>query len=526
MLQKKSEPTHNRSSLRKWINSCVQDTYNHHACFLPGQVGIFSPAILNLYFSGIKINREQLDIIRQIPEKAVVVYVNKLHSHFEYLFSYSRFNDEGLPFPEIGFDYKTITWQSVSRLFKIFIFKTAYIIKNFSLPDPYESGYIKNELLNGRTGMLSLVRKKGFYQRFVKEKTDPLQYLLEMQESMNRPIIIVPQLMFFSKNAQRSVPTFLDIIFGTEQKPGRIRRTVNLLKNRGKIFAEISQPINLKKFIIQTDIKEKNIRLRALILRRNLLFQLNHHRRSITGPVLKSREELRESILTNDRLRLFMENYSQKRNVPLKTIHKQANSYLDEIAATYNTGFIRIASSIVSWFLNSMFDGVAIDRDGLSKVKKMSQRGPLILIPCHKSHIDYLILPYILSNYDMPCPHGVAGKNLFFWPLGWILRRGGAFSIRRSFGGAVFYTKVFSEYIYMLLKEGFNLELFFEGGRSRTGKLIAPKLGFLSILLNAYKAGACDDMIFAPIYIGYDRVPEEDSYLNEIKGGEKKPENL
>jgi glycerol-3-phosphate O-acyltransferase len=126
----------------------------------------------------------------------------------------------------------------------------------------------------------------------------------------------------------------------------------------------------------------------------------------------------------------------------------------------------------------------------------------------------------------MPCPHVAAGKNLAFWPMGPLFRRGGAFFIRRTFKGAVLYSKVFAEYIYNLLAEGFNIEFFIEGGRSRTGKMILPKLGLLSILLNAYKNGACEDLIFSPIFIGYDRVLEESSYLHEIEGKEKQPENF
>ena len=90
--------------------------------------------------------------------------------------------------------------------------------------------------------------------------------------------------------------------------------------------------------------------------------------------------------------------------------------------------------------------------------------------------------------------------------------------LRRTFRGAVLYSKVFSEYVHKLLEEGFNIEFFIEGGRSRTGKLLRPKLGLLSILLNAYKAGACEDLIFVPVYIGYDRIPEEASYLHELVG--------
>ena len=126
----------------------------------------------------------------------------------------------------------------------------------------------------------------------------------------------------------------------------------------------------------------------------------------------------------------------------------------------------------------------------------------------------------------MPCPHIAAGKNLSFWPLGPIFRSGGAFFIRRTFKGAVLYSKVFSEYVYKILEEGFNIEFFIEGGRSRTGKLLQPKLGLLSILLSAFREGGGDDLIFVPVFIGYDRVLEESAYLHELEGGEKKPESL
>jgi glycerol-3-phosphate O-acyltransferase len=126
----------------------------------------------------------------------------------------------------------------------------------------------------------------------------------------------------------------------------------------------------------------------------------------------------------------------------------------------------------------------------------------------------------------MPCPHVAAGKNLSFWPIGPLFRRGGAFFIRRSFRGAVLYSRVFAEYLHKLLEEGFNIEFFIEGTRSRTGKMILPKLGFLAMLFEAFRNGACKDMIFVPVYIGYDRVLEESSYINELSGGHKEPENF
>ena len=518
-----------KNRVRVWVDKALQGTHNHYLCFLPGKIGFLSSWILKLFFSGIKINKEQALALKNLKKEGVIVYVTKYKSYFEYLFYYTRYKQDGLAFPEIGFDYKVVIWQPVSRILRIFLSYLDYIFSNLSLPDPYAGGYIKQELINGRSALLSLVEKKGFYRRFVKQKTDPLQYLIEMQQSIeigDRPIFIVPQLIFFSKKPHKSTPTITDILLGAEERPGKIRRLVTLFKNPEKVFMEISEPINLKHFLEVEQIRQRGIEYQSLVLRRNLLLQINRHRQSTIGPTLKSREELKESILTNDRLQSFMENYSKKHNMPIQQAHKKADKYLDEIAAKYNIAIIKILAGLIKWVSNTIFEGFTVNMDVLNKVKSMSKKGPLILIPCHKSHIDYLILSYIFYANNMPCPLIAAGKNLSFWPMGSILRGGGAFFIRRTFKGAVLYSKVFVEYVYKLLEEGFNIEFFIEGGRSRTGKLILPKLGLLSILLNAYKDGACDDMIFVPIYIGYDRVMEESSYLNEIEGGQKQPENL
>jgi glycerol-3-phosphate O-acyltransferase len=374
--------------------------------------------------------------------------------------------------------------------------------------------------------MLYLVEKKGFYRRFVQKKRDHLQHLIEIQKTIEVPIFIIPQLMFFSTNPHRSIPRLTDLLFGTEETPGRIRRIVTLFKNPGKVFVEVSEPLNLKDFIATPAMCDHTDEFQALALRRQLIHQINRHRQTIIGPILKSREELKEDILTSHRLQKHMEQHAKTRDIPLYKVHKKADAYLDEIAANYKPLFVRIAASVIKWLMNTMFDGVTVNYDVLNKAKNLSKRGPLIFVPCHKSHIDYLILPYVLYHYNMPAPHVVAGKNLSFWPMGPLFRSGGAFFIRRSFKGAVLYAKVFSEYVYKLLQEGFNIKIFIEGGRSRTGKLVLPKLGFLSILLNAFKNGASEDLIFVPIFIGYDRVLEESAYLNELEGGQKDPENL
>ena len=512
--------------VREWINRVLKDTHNHFLCYLPGKTGFLSSWILRLFFSGIKLNKEQAYILQKLRKEGIVVFVTKYKSKFEYLFYHTRYNRDGLPFPEIGFDYKVFAWQPLSRIFRVLLSCLDSFFQSRTLPDPYNSKYIEEELLNGRCALLSLVEKKGFYRRFVKEKTDPIQYLIEMQQSIERPIYLVPLLMFFSRKPQRSTLTLREILFGTEEKPGKIKRLITLFKNPEEVFVEISEPVNMKNYLGTGENLKWSVEYQSLVLRRDLLVQINRHRQSTIGPTLKSREELKENILTNDRLQSFMANYSKKRDIPIQQAHKEAESYLDEIAAGYNSVIIKMFADLIKWIIKSRFEGLTVNYDMLNRAKNISKKGPLILIPCHKSHIDYLILSYILYANNMPCPLIAAGKNLSFWPIGPIFRNSGAFFIRRTFKGAVLYSKVFVEYIFKILEEGFNIEFFIEGGRSRTGKLILPKLGLLSILINAFKDGACDDLVFVPIYIGYDRVLEESSYLHEIEGGKKEPESI
>lgn len=509
-----------------WFKACREEIYDHYTCFLPKKTGLISSFLLKQFYSGITVDADQLDTIKHVPEGSAVVYVTKKRSHFEYLFFHTRYRELNLPVPEIGFEYGIRLWQPLTGILRILISRLVFFSHRKTFPNPYEGGYFHHKVNGGTAAMFSLTGKKSFYQKFLKAKADPIRLLIEIQQSSNKPIFIIPQLIFYGKSPLRTIPSVIDILFGSEANPGIFRRLFILFSRPEKVFVEISDPVNLKSFLEERRHKSRSAEGLTLILRKRLSLQINRHHQSITGPVLKTSEELKESILTGERLRGFMEYYAKKRDIPIYRVRKKADDHLEEIMAKYSAAMIRILEVIVGWITHTMFDGVSVNRDLLARIKRISQKGPLILIPSHKSHIDYLILSYLLYQNNMPCPHIAAGKNLSFWPLGPIFRSGGAFFIRRTFKGAVLYSKVFSEYIRKLLEEGFNIEFFIEGGRSRTGKMILPKLGLLSTILTAYREGACEDLFFVPIYIGYDRVLEESAYLSELEGGKKEDENL
>jgi glycerol-3-phosphate O-acyltransferase len=512
--------------LRRLIERLLSGTHQHYFEHLPSPTGILSSFFLRRLFSGIVMASDQAEIVRQLPKDGIFIYVNKHRSKFDYLFLHTRCRQLKLPVPELALNCRIRIWQPLSKLFQVFLARADALICQRRWLNPTKSGFFREELLKGKSAFLSLVGENGFYHWFVKAGRDPFQHLIEIQRDIEQPIYLIPHLMFFGKTPRPRIPSLLDILFGSEQEPGRLRRLVKLFKTPGKVFVEISEPLNLKQFLEAPEAGDRSLEQLSLALRRRLLLQLNRHRQSITGPTIKSSEEIKESILTGERLRTFMEQYSQNRKEPIHKIRKEAAADLDEISARYNHFMIGLYANIVGWIIHTMYDGAVVDRQGLARVKAMSLKGPLVLIPCHKSHIDYLILSYVLYQNNMPCPHIAAGKNLSFWPIGPLFRAGGAFFLRRTFRGAVLYSRVFGEYIHKLLEEGFNIEQFIEGGRSRTGKLLIPKLGLLSIMINAYRNGACEDMIFVPVFIGYDQILEESAYLHELVGGKKEPENL
>jgi glycerol-3-phosphate O-acyltransferase len=508
------------------IDWLLGHTRDYYLCFLPGRLGRISSMILGFFYSRIKLDPEQKEKIIELSKEGVIVYVNRHKSNFEYLFLHTRYKKENLPFPEIGFDYHIWFWQPFSRILRMLLSKTVFWVRHHRFANAYTDGYIGKEIANGRAAMLSLVDEKGFTRRFVEAKTDPVEYLINLQAGMDKPVFLVPNLMFFSRNPLRSKPDIFDLLFGTEEKPGRIRRLVTLVRYYGRVSVEVSEPLNLKSFLSVPGIQNLSILEQGLLIRRSLILQLDRHRQSVTGPMVRSRVELKESILTSTRLRKFMQNYAEKENIPVFKVYKKAEAYLEEIAAKQSKTVLDLFAGTLTWIFHAMFDGVSFNMNELKRVKQLAQKGTIIYVPCHKSHIDYLVLSYLLNRNQLPCPHIAAGKNLSFWPLGVLFRSSGAFFLRRSFKGKELYTKVFSEYIYRLVDEGSSIEFFVEGGRSRSGKLLRPKLGFLSILIDALKHGRSNDLIFIPTFIGYDRVIEEGAHVHEVEGGQKKKETF
>lgn len=515
-----------RQKAHTWITCLLNPGEDYFLCFYPGDSDSLVEKLMRRMTKRIHFDAHNSEKINHFLSDCIIVYASKHKRMLDFLYYHTKLKSMGLPYPQIGFDFRFYLLLPIRRLMQIFLYHMDFFFHRFTFKDAYGSGYATKALLSGKTGFVCLIEAEDFYKRFIQSTPDPLFLLIELQKNIDTPIMIIPEDIIYVTKPMRKDPSLTDILFGTHEKPGIIKRVFTILKRPEKIRVEIARPLNLKEFIKRPEIDQLDSEFQTHRLRKHLVDILNRQRKSITGPILKSRQEITEDILTRKSLREFLAQYASENSLPLSKTHKKAAGYIKEIAANYSLRVINFGNWLLTWIFNNIFEGLVVNQDEINRMREKSTEAPLILVPCHKSHLDYLLLPYVMFRNNMPCPHIAAGKNLSFWPLGPLFRRGGAFFIRRTFKGAPLYAKIFAAYLEKLLYEGFNIKIFIEGGRSRTGKLLAPKPGGIAMLINAYHNGACDNLFFVPVFVGYDRVLEEDAYLKEIEGGKKNPETL
>jgi glycerol-3-phosphate O-acyltransferase len=313
----------------------------------------------------------------------------------------------------------------------------------------------------------------------------------------------------------------VEIFFGDQENPGWLRRLIAFIRYQNRTSVIVAEPTDLSRLL--NDAGERSSSELASGLRGELIGRIDHDKTAALGPRIKAREEIMAMALRDEGLVRFMGDHAAATKKDLPSVQKEARKYLKEIAADYIDFHIELWDKALTWLWNNVYDGVVVDREGLARVRDISRHMPCVIIPCHRSHIDYLLLSYVFYKHNIPLPFIAAGTNLMFWPLGQIFRKAGAFFIRRTFGGNFLYRQVMETYIKTLLGLGYPLEFFIEGGRSRTGKMVMPKYGMLSMVIQA-NMGLHRDLAIIPVFIGYDRVMEEKSYLQELGGAAKEKE--
>ena len=371
-----------------------------------------------------------------------------------------------------------------------------------------------------RRSFFFLNRPEGFWgRRSARHTSSRMQRLLETARD-GQPVDVVPVSLFWGHQPDREQSMFRTLFSETWSATSKLRKLMALLFYPNHILVQFSRPIRLIELIAS----ESDVRLQERKLQRLLRTHNTRQKRAILGPDLSHRRTLINTIVTSTAVREAIIAATGNDEVSADAAVTKARAYASEIVSHQTYQVVRFFNVLLTWLWNRLYDGIDVHRIG--QVKKLAEANEIVYVPCHRSHIDYLLLSYVLYHNGLTPPHIAAGRNLNLPVVGPLLRRAGAFFMRRSFQGDSLYRAVFDEYIHLMFVKGHSVEYFIEGGRSRTGRMLHPKAGMLNMTIRSLQRSADLPIKLQPVYIGYERIIEGATYLGELRGRAKKDESV
>ncbi len=253
---------------------------------------------------------------------------------------------------------------------------------------------------------------------------------------------------------------------------------------------------------------------------------LERAERTLRGSRYKVPKFPRETLLDDRQFQVGVAKLARDSGVSYQRMAARTSRYVREIAATHSPWMIDVVTGGFRRLITKAYVELDYDHEELEALYRMGQRYPLVFLPTHKSHFDHQSLQFALYENGLPPNHTAGGINMNFFPVGPLIRRSGVFFIRREFRDNEPYKFVLRRYIDYLLQRRFPLEWYIEGARSRTGKLLPPKLGMLAYVVEGFQRGSADDVIFIPVAIAYDQIQDVQSYAAEQSGAPKRPETF
>jgi glycerol-3-phosphate O-acyltransferase len=286
------------------------------------------------------------------------------------------------------------------------------------------------------------------------------------------------------------------------------------------VLVRYNPPISLRNLLQGGLGEEQALRKLSRVLR----VHFRRQRQMAIGPDLSHRNTQVDAVLAGERVRAAIASEAATQGIPPPKRERVPANFALEIASDYSYGVLRALELFLSWLWTRLYDGIELHN--FDVVTRIASGHEIVYVPCHRSHIDYLLLSYVIVRQGLTPPHIAAGANLNLPIVGSLLRRGGAFFLRRSFKGEPLYAAVFHEYLHLMLARGFPIEYFIEGGRSRSGRMLTPKAGILGMTVQSFIR---EHSATAGVRAGVHRLREADrrAHLSgELAGKAKQRESL
>ena len=476
------------------------------------------------YLSHFDLDDETVSRLCDLERRGSVVYVMRYSSRLDYLLFNVLFLREGLRLASFANGIRFTMYRPLLEIVRTLLARKRGRPRAQEHEEDRE--YVRRLTGDGASFFLFLrtQRLRTFWRGLWKlrhrhDELDLIREVVQEAEQGGREVFVVPVSIFWRKGP-RNPHRFLALDYGSLSRPSDFAKVSSFLLTYRSLSVKIGKPIELARYI--TEHNEDGVDRIARTVRRSILIYLYREEKIVEGPTLRSQQRVLQEILSDRGVRQAIEERAAQKGGSVEKAEREVAKLYREIAARMNSSLLAVAALLVGFLLKRLFS--SIETKGLEKVAEYAKRHPLILVPSHRSYFDFVIISVLFYDHYLVPPHIAARENMAFGPFGWIFRLAGAYYLRRSFQDPL-YKQVFRSYMAYLVREGFTQEFFIEGGRSRTGKTLAPRLGMLAWNLDAFLESPRRDLFFVPIALTYERLVEESGIVEELEGREKSPES-
>jgi glycerol-3-phosphate O-acyltransferase len=376
-----------------------------------------------------------------------------------------------------------------------------------------------------RGSLFFMFKRKGslFWKRQSPTVTTHIKQLVHAAKvDPSFDVQLVPVSLFWGRNPEKENSWFKLLVSDSWAVAGKLQKFIIILVHGRQTFLQFNTPISLRQVVDEVEQPDEELLSRKLA--RVLRVHFRRVRQAVLGPDLSHRRTLVNSLLRSPAVKDAIRETAKNEGIEPEKVKARALKYGDEIASNVSMPVVRFLDRLLTWVWNKIYNGVIVSN--IQIVQEVAKDNAVVYVPCHRSHIDYLLLSYVLFKNGIMVPHIAAGINLNMPVIGGLLRRGGAFFMRRSFKDNKLYSTIFNEYIHQMFLRGYSVEYFIEGGRSRTGRTLNPRPGMVAMTVRSFLRDHTKPIVFVPVYTSYEKVLEGRTYLGELRGQKKQKESI